>query len=267
MALSPNISVMTKAVREVSRALVRDFAEVEKLQISKKGAAGFVTSADHRTEKKLYEMLSEARKGFGFLMEEQGEVKGSDPNHRWVIDPIDGTSNFIHAIPYFCISIALEKKNAQGHFEALAGVIYDPIHDELFAAEKGKGAVCNGMKLRVSSRDKDLMVSCASPRKDRKHYKETLDVIHRAADHGITVRCTGAAALDLAYVAAGRFDAIWYHSLQPWDLAAGILIVEEAGGKVTSVCGGKDARKECNVFASNGVVHSLIQPLLMPSAA
>lgn len=258
MAQSPHITVMTKAVREVSRALLRDFSEVEKLQISKKGAAGFVTSADQRTEKKLYEMLKEARPGYGFIMEESGEVEGTDPNHRFVIDPIDGTSNFMHAMPYFCISIALEKKNAMGKFEAIAAVIYDPLHDELFAAERGNGATCNGMKMRVSKRDQHMFASCGAPRSERPHYEEVMKGVTKAAENKVTVRFTGAAALDLAYVAAGRLDVCWYHSLKSWDLAAGILLVKEAGGHVTAIDGVSDAREALSVIASNMLVHDKV---------
>lgn len=262
MAHSANITIMTKAVREVSRGLLRDFTEVEKLQISRKGAAGFVTSADQRTEKKLYEMLKEARQGYGFVMEESGVIEGTDPNHRFVIDPIDGTSNFMHAIPYFCISIALEKKNAKGDFEAIAAVIYDPLHDELFAAEKDQGATCNGMKMRVSKREQDLFVACGAPRSERPHYEQVLAGVTKAAESSMTVRFTGAAALDLAYIAAGRFDAMWYHSLKCWDLAAGILLVKESGGSVTAIDGKSDARKELSIIASNGLIHHKVSDML-----
>ena len=267
MAQSAIITVMDKAVRKVSPALLRDFSEVGQLQVSKKGTANFVTNADTRTERMLQEELSHARPKFGFLMEENGEIIGEDPEHRWVIDPIDGTTNFIHALPYFCISIALQKRNAQGAFESIAAMVYDPVHDETFTAEKGMGATLNQMKLRVSARSQDSLISTASPRRWKDNYQQVRAALERVTDAGATIRCTGAAALDMAYVAAGRLDGTWYHQLQPWDMAAGALLVEEAGGKVSSIEGQPLTYERGSVVASNGIIHTELTGLLVPRLA
>lgn len=266
MVQSANITVMSDAARKASRGLLRDFGELDKLQVSKKGVANFVTNADIRTEKILREELEKARKNYGFLMEESGSVE-TESDFRWVIDPLDGTSNFIHAIPYFCISIALEKRNADGAFEPIAAIIYDPIHDELFAAEKDKGATCNGYRLKVSRREQDVLFSTAAPVKWKDNYDEANKMLERVTSNGAQVRCSGAAALDLAYVAAGRYDAIWYHHLQPWDIAAGMLLVREAGGIVTEFSGQTKMTDAGSLIASNGVIHSSLHNWLIPEAA
>jgi len=235
--ISPIITVVTAAVRKAARGVVRDFGEVDKLQVSKKGAANFVTNADLRTEKILVEELQKARPKFSFLTEESGHIKGADANQRFVIDPIDGTTNFIHALPYIAISVGVQKRNAEGQWETTAGVVYDPNHDELFLAEKKGGAFVNNARLRVSTREEDVVVSTSSPRKWREGYAETLAAFARVVDHGATVRCSGSAALDLVYVAAGRLDGMWYQRLNAWDMVAGALIVQEAGGKVTAIDG------------------------------
>lgn len=258
MGVSPNISVMMKAVRDASQKVIRDFSEVDKLQISRKGASSFVTNADIRTEKMLHESLAQARRGFGFVMEESGVIEGEDPNHRFVIDPIDGTNNFMHAIGYFCISVALEKRNLDGVFEPIAAVIYDPLHDELFTAEKDNGAVMNNMKLRVSKRTEDLYCSTGSPKAGRKSFENSLRSLENVGNMGATVRCSGAAALDLAYVAAGRYDAVWYYHLKHWDSAAGRLLVEEAGGTITQPTGEKIMAGDGGVLATNGLVHNVM---------
>lgn len=268
MLNSALINVMTRAVMKASKGLVRDFSEVDKLQISKKGTANFVTSADLRTEKILIEELSHARKYFGFITEESGVIEGSDSDgHVWIIDPIDGTTNFIHAIPYFCVSVAAAKKQADGSLDVIAGVIYDPIHDELFTAEKGLGAELNGHRLRVSPRTEDLLLSTTAPRRSRENYDEVEQTLQRVTASGATVRCSGAAALDLAYVAAGRYDGIWYHTLKQWDIAAGLLMVSEAGGRVTAIDGSNAMLESGSIVASNGKIHSLLQGMLIQKAA
>lgn len=258
MAISPTLHVMIRAVEKAAPGLRRDFGELDKLQISRKGVQNFVTNADIRTEEMLREELQRVRPKFGFLMEEGGEIEGEDKDHRWVIDPLDGTSNFIHAIPYFCISVALEKRQENGEWKAIAAVIYDPLHDDMFTAEEGQGATHNRYKIRVSPREDELFLSTASPRKGKDGYELASARFDKVTDWGAMVRCSGAAALDLAYVACGRYDAIWYEHLQPWDVSAGMLLVQEAGGKVTTIAG--DARKAGagDVVASNGLVHDAL---------
>lgn len=263
MSTSPLITVMTAAIRKAARGVVRDFGEVDKLQISKKGAANFVTNADIRTDKILIEELQHARPKFGFLTEESGIIDGADKKHRFVIDPIDGTTNFIHAIPYISISVAAQQLNAEGQWETIAGVVYDPIHDELFWAEKGQGAFMNNRRLRVSLREEDVLLSTSSPRKWRDGYEATLKAYERVIDHGATVRCSGSAALDLAYVAAGRLDGTWYHRLNIWDMAAGNLLVREANGKCTAVDNTPVVTDGAgSMLATNGLVHSTLLSLL-----
>jgi myo-inositol-1(or 4)-monophosphatase len=261
--ISPIITMVTAAVRKAARGVVRDFGEVDKLQVSKKGAANFVTNADLRTEKILVEELQKARPKFSFLTEESGHIKGPDANQRFVIDPIDGTTNFIHALPYIAISVGVQKRDAKGQWETTAGVVYDPIHDELFWAEKKGGAFVNNARLRVSTREEDVVVSTSSPRKWREGYTETLAAFERVVDHGATVRCTGSAALDLVYVAAGRLDGMWYQRLNAWDMVAGALIVQEAGGKVTAIDGSPvNVEDTGSVLATNPHIYSTMLDLL-----
>ncbi len=263
MVSSPLITVMTAVVRKAARGVSRDFGEIEKLQVSKKGAANFVTNADLRTDKLLIEELSKARPKFAFLTEESGVIGNPNLKHRFVIDPIDGTTNFIHAIPYISISVAAQQRNDKGAWETIAGIVYDPIHDELFTAERDQGALMNGKRMRVSPRKEDLLLSTSSPRKGRENYAATLKAFERVVDTGATVRCSGSAALDLAYVAAGRLDGIWYQRLNIWDFAAGALIVKEAGGMVTAIDGTPLARDDKgSVLATNGAIHKTMHGLV-----
>lgn len=262
MSHSALIHVMTQAVRKASPPLLRDFGEVDRLQVSKKGTANFVTNADLRTERMLIEELSHARKGWGFLTEEGQADAPSDTEFRFVIDPIDGTTNFIHAIPYFCISVAAQQRQSDGSYQSIAGVIYDPIHDELFAAEKGQGAMLGRQKLRVSQRERDWLVCTSAPRLVRGHLRESEAAIDAVARAGATVRCAGAAALDLAYVAAGRYDGVWYHRLKPWDIAAGQLLVEEAGGKTSTLCDAQGQRIDSSLLASGALMHDKLAALV-----
>ncbi len=262
MSYSPLMTVMVAAVRKAARGVVRDFGEVEKLQVSKKGAANFVTNADLRTDKILIEELQKARPRFSFLTEEHGVIEGSDPKHRFVIDPIDGTTNFIHAIPYVAITVAAQAER-EGQWHTTAGIVYDPILDELFWAERGKGAFRENAKLRVSTRREDLLLSTASPRVHRQQFKESLATFGRVAASGATLRCSGSAALDLAYVAAGRIDGTWYQRLNAWDALAGILLVEEAMGMATAVDGSAVMRDgDGSVLATNGLIHKSLVGLL-----
>ena len=253
---SPIINVMAKAADKAARGLKRDFGEVEQLQVSRKGPADFVSTADHKAEKVLREELGRARPGFGFIMEEAGVIEGSDPHHRWIVDPLDGTTNFLHGLPHFAISIGLERDG-----EIIAGVVFDPIKDETFWAEKGAGAYLNHRRLRVSSRRKaeEALVATGMPYRGHGavgHFVAQLDAV---MDQVAGIRRMGAAALDLAYVAAGRYDAFWEEHLSPWDVAAGMLLVREAGGYVSKTDGGDDVLGTGSVLAANDQLH---QPML-----
>ncbi len=247
---SPLMNVMVAAARKAARGLMRDFKEVDHLQVSRKGAANFVTEADLRAEKTLYEELKKARPAFGFLMEEGGEVAGEDVTMRWVIDPLDGTTNFIHAVPYFSITLAAERKTSKG-YEILAGLVYDPVHDEMFMAEKDKGAFLNHRKLRVANqRERDFYFVTGTARMPSPYHGVNQDFTRAASQMECTIRRGGSAALDLAYVAAGRYDACWFAKLYKWDMAAGILLVKEAGGVISSMAKGEDPYENGCVIAA-----------------
>ena len=201
-------------------------------------------------------------------MEEGGEIAGTEDHHRWIIDPLDGTSNFIHNIPYFCISIAAEKIHFNGDREIIAGVIYDPIHNELFTAEKGKGAFVNNRKLYVSKRDnlEDAMLVTGNLRPSQESSREARALHAAASQVNTSLRYLGAAALDLAYLAAGRIDSCWYYSIQPWDIAAGMLMVKEAGGVLSDLAGKSVTPYTGNLLASNGLLHNPLQKLILQAA-
>ena len=254
------ITVMARAADKAARRLRRDFGEVENLQVSKKGPADFVSAADLRAEKILREELSRARPDYGFLMEESGATAASDGcERRWIVDPLDGTSNFLHGLPHFCISIGLEDKG-----ELVAGVIYDPLKDETFAAEKGLGAYLNDRRIRVSSRSRlnEALIGTGTPFKG--HGDTATFLAEANAIMGATagIRRWGAAALDLAYVAAGRLDGYWERDLSPWDTAAGIVIVREAGGFVTQIDGRQIRGHSPDILAANGALHEDLVRLL-----
>ena len=229
MAGSANLNIMIKAARKAGRALAKDFREVENLQVSMKGAGDFVSRADLTAEKILKNELMGARPTYGWLAEEGGEEEGQDPTRRWIVDPLDGTTNFLHGLPHWAVSIALEHKG-----RIVAGVIYDPTKDEMFLAEKGDGAFINEARLRVSGRAKmiESIFATGLPFGGRSDLPETLQDLARLMPTCAGVRRWGSAALDMAYVAAGRYDGFWERSLNPWDMAAGIIIVQEAGGLV-----------------------------------
>jgi myo-inositol-1(or 4)-monophosphatase len=249
---SANITIMIKAARKASGKLKRDYGEIEQLQVSKKGQADFVTVADIRTEEILHDTLSHARPEYGFLMEESGTIVGDDPNRRWIIDPIDGTTNFIHGIPHFAISIALEEKG-----KITAGVIYEPIHDQMFWAEKGNGAWLNDRRMRVSGRTQmeQSIFATGIPFIGRGDHKQFLQQIESVMAASAGIRRFGSAALDLAYVAAGRFDGFWETNLQPWDIAAGIIIVREAGGMISEIDGRDGMLKTGSILAANPTLY------------
>ncbi len=232
MAASPTMTIMIAAVRKAARGVQRDFGELSNLQVSVKGPGDYVTAADKRCEKVLRTELEKARPGYGFLMEEQGTVKDTDPDHRFIIDPIDGTTNFMHSLPLFAISVALERKG-----EIVAAVTYNPITDELFTAEKGAGAFLNNTRLRVANRKEltEALVGCGIPHRGGVGQAENRAEISLIQGKAIGLRRLGSATLELAFVAAGRLDVFWERGLHPWDLAAGILLIREAGG-FTSDC-------------------------------
>ena len=254
------INVMAGAALKAARGLIRDFGEVEQLQVSVKGPGDFVTQADIKAEKVLRQELARARPGYGFLMEESGETPGADGRHRWIVDPLDGTTNFMHGIPQFCISIGLEREG-----ELVAGVIYEPLRDEMFWAEKGAGAYVNDRRLRVSARRQlgEAVIATGIPTirggVDRELYMRTLSAVMAAT---VGVRRAGAAALDLAYVAAGRYDAFWEFGLSSWDMAAGIVLIREAGGYVSDIAGGHDMMTSGNLLAANAHLHLPLAALL-----
>lgn len=260
MALqSALITVMAGAAKKAARSLVRDFGEVEQLQVSKKGPADFVSVADTKAERILVQELSKGRPEYGFLLEEQGEIKGSDPDSRWIIDPLDGTTNFLHGIPHFAISIAAERSG-----EIFAGVIYQPISDELFWAEKGRGAYVNNNRLRVSGRRElaQAVITTGIPHHGRGDPVAFLSEMAAIMPEVAGVRRFGAAALDLAYVAAGRCDGFWEAGLAPWDIAAGIIMVREAGGMVSEFQGRALMMQSGEILATNGAIHGPLTRLL-----
>ncbi len=240
---------MSQAVYKAARGLIRDFGELEHLQITKKSIGDFVSSADKRSEQILIDELRKARPDFGFLCEEAGEIKGKDSRHRWIIDPLDGTTNFLHSNPHFAITVALEFDG-----EIIAGVTYQPILDELFWAEKGKGAFCNQKRLRVSGRRdlESLLVCC-----DYDH-----PVVEEIDSKISGIRYTGAGALDLAYVASGRFDVCFLMGLKPWDMATGALLVREAGGVITNMDGQHMNIYTSSVLCGNELLHKMFLPLV-----
>jgi myo-inositol-1(or 4)-monophosphatase len=256
---SANIHVMIRAAKHAARALVRDFGEVEQLQVSQKGPADFVSIADTKAERTLYEDLSHARPGYGFLMEEGGAKPGTDPSHRWLVDPLDGTANFLHGIPHFCISIGLQRDD-----EIIAGVIYDPIKDETFWAEKGLGAFINDRRLRVAARRRlnEAVIATGIPFLGRDGHRPYLAEMEAVMAEVAGIRRFGAAALDLAYVAAGRFDGFWESGLHPWDIGAGIIVVREAGGFVTDRHGGDSMLTNGTIVAANTDLHKPLLDLL-----
>jgi myo-inositol-1(or 4)-monophosphatase len=256
---SPVINVMASAARKAARGLNRDFGEVEQLQVSVKGPGDFVSTADLRAERTLKTELTRARPDYGLLMEEGGATEGSDPHHRWIVDPLDGTTNFLHGIPHFAISIALERDG-----EIVAGLVYEPTRDEMFWAEKGIGAYLNDRRLRVSARRHlgEALIGTGIPFGGRGDHPTYLATLARVAASTSGVRRLGAAALDLAYVAAGRYDGFWEFGLFPWDIAAGLLLVREAGGFVSDLAGGQTMMTSGNVLAANGHLHLPLAALL-----
>ena len=248
MVGSANLNIMIKAARKAGRSLVKDFREVENLQVSMKGAGDFVSKADIAAEAILKEELLGARPTYGWIAEEGGEIEGQDPTRRWIVDPLDGTTNFLHGLPHWAISIALEHKG-----QIVAGVVFDAAKDEMFFAEKGAGSWMNDTRLRVSGRNKmiESVFATGLPFAGRADLPETLQDLARLLPSCAGVRRWGSAALDMAYVAAGRYDGFWERRLNAWDLAAGVVIVREAGGLVEPLNPGGDILSDGEVICAN----------------
>jgi myo-inositol-1(or 4)-monophosphatase len=261
MLHSALINVMVKAARRAGRSLKRDLGEIENLQVSLKGPANFVSLADKRAEEMLYEDLNKARPGYGFIGEEGGSREGSDKSHTWIVDPLDGTTNFLHGIPQFAISIGLRREDT-----VIAGVIYNPANDELYIAERGKGAFLNDQRLRVAGRRQlgDCVVACGLPHIGRGDHdlsrREMMEIQNKVAG----LRRFGAASLDMAFVAAGRLDGYWERNLSSWDMAAGAIMIREAGGTVSCVDGKSDPLQTGNVICGNEYIHAELVKILRP---
>ena len=235
-SISPSLNIMIKACEKVSKIIIRDFGEIENLQVAKKGPKDFVTKTDKRVEEILIEELSTAKKKYSFITEETGIIKNQDSDNVWIIDPIDGTTNFLHGIPHFAISIALKSRN-----QIISGLIFDPIKNEMFYAEKNNGSYFNNQRIRVSN--KNNLEECL--------FGTNMEGVKFTE---LNVRCSGSAALDLAYVGAGRLDGSFQNNLNIWDIAAGILIVEEAGGKISDIEENKISN--INLKASSSTIYT-----------
>jgi len=257
------LKVMSDAARKAARGLNRDFGELAELVVAKKAPADFVSAADLKAEQVIFEALTKARPGYGFHGEERGLVEGTDKTHTWIVDPLDGTTNFLHAIPHFAINIALERDGA-----VVAAVTYNPITHEMFWAEKGKGCFVNDHRLRVAQRSRldEAVLATGIPFLGHGQHARFLKELHQVSQRVAGVRRFGSAALDLAWVAAGRYDGYWERDLKPWDLAAGLLLVTEAGGKVTTADGGDDVLNAGSVCAGNMDIHPLLLARLKAAA-
>ncbi|MBC8013739.1 MAG: inositol monophosphatase [Methyloceanibacter sp.] len=265
MPASALMNVMLAAARKAGRSLARDFGEAEQLQVSLKGPANFVSAADTRAEEILHAELVRARPGYGLLMEERGEVEGADRTHRWIVDPLDGTTNFLHGIPHFAISIALEREG-----ELVAGLIFNPANQETFTAERGKGAFLNDRRrLRVAARTElsASVIGTGIPHNGRPSHDLFLEELRAVMAASAGVRRMGAASLDLAWTAAGRLDGFWERDLRPWDLAAGIVILREAGGYVSDAEGKDGMLEKGSIVAGNEAIHRGLLKLLKTAGA
>jgi myo-inositol-1(or 4)-monophosphatase len=254
------MNVMVKAARRAGRSLKRDLGEIENLQVSMKGPANFVSLADKRAEEMLYTDLNKARPGYGFIGEEGGNRDGTDKSHTWIVDPLDGTTNFLHGIPQFAVSIGLAREG-----QIIAGLIYNPANDELYMAEKGSGAFLNDTRLRVAGRKQlnECVIACGLPHIGRGDFELSRNEMAALQPKVAGLRRFGAASLDLAFVAAGRLDGYWERNLQPWDIAAGLILIKEAGGTVGDINGG-DVLTTGNVVAGNEFVHGALTKILKP---
>ena len=258
------ITVMQRAARKAAPRLRRDFGEVEQLQVSRKGPADFVSLADKRAEQTIIDELRNARPDWGMLLEEGGEVEGNPDKPRWIVDPLDGTTNFLHGIPHFAISIAVEEKKPGGGGEITQGIVYQPLTDESFWAERGRGAWLNERRLRVSARRDliDTVIGTGIPHCGRGVPESWGKIYSAVAPHVSGIRRFGSAALDLAWVAAGRMDGFWEDDLDIWDTAAGVLLIKEAGGFVTDYRGADRSFERGEYVAASAAVHSKLQKLV-----
>jgi myo-inositol-1(or 4)-monophosphatase len=261
MLHSALMNVMVKAARRAGRSLKRDLGEIENLQVSMKGPANFVTMADRRAEEMLYTDLTKARPGYGFIGEEGGTREGADKSHTWIVDPLDGTTNFLHGIPHFAISIGLQREGVM-----IAGLIHNPANDDLYMAERGKGAFLNDTRLRVANRRQlnECVIACGLPHIGRGDHNLSRLEMTAIQNKVAGLRRFGAASLDMAFVAAGRLDGYWERNLQPWDMAAGQIMIREAGGTVSGMEGGDDPLKTGRVICGNEVVHAELVKILKP---
>ena len=256
---SPQINLIIRACKKASRSLIRDFGEIENLQVSAKGPGDFVSSADKRTEKILIEELQKAHPEFGIITEETGIINKSNTQNRWIIDPIDGTMNFLNGVPQFAISIGYEENN-----EIKCGVIFNPITNEMFAAEKGNGAYLNNSRIRVSNKKnvKDSLLVTGGPKQASKIKEQIFSEYIHLSKNASNIRKFGSAALDMAYVACGRFDGYWQREINYWDIAAGIIIVKEAGGFVEFFEQTTNTHLKMNILASNASIHEELKDLI-----
>jgi myo-inositol-1(or 4)-monophosphatase len=264
VAHSGLITVMTRAARKAAPRLRRDFGEVEQLQVSRKGPADFVSMADKRAEATIVEELRNARPDWGMLLEEGGEIEGNPAKPRWIVDPLDGTTNFLHGVPHFSISIAVEDRKAGGGSEITHGLVYQPLTDDSFWAEKGGGAWLQDARLRVSARRDlaDSLIGTGIPFLGRGDTDQWAKIYSAVGPHVSGIRRFGSAALDLAWVAAGRMDGFWEDGLDIWDTAAGVLLVREAGGFISDYRGGDQMFKRGEYVAANGDIHSKLHKLI-----
>lgn len=259
MARSAIMNVMVQTALKAGRSLLRYYSELQTLQVSLKGPADYVSQADRNVETLIKNELMKARSHYSFLMEESGETQGEDKQHRFIVDPLDGTINFLHAIPFFAVSIALERQG-----QIVAGVVYNPVSDELFTAERGNGAFLNDRRLRVANRRtiEDCVIATGIPHLGCANHGKFLIELRNIMAEVSGIRRTGSAALDLAYVAAGRFDGFFEENLQIWDMAAGILLIKEAGGFVCDKDGGNNIFEKKNIIAGNEIIHNQILQII-----
>jgi myo-inositol-1(or 4)-monophosphatase len=258
---SPQINIITRACDKASRSLIRDFGEIENLQVSAKGPGDFVSSSDKRTEKTIIDELQKAHPDYGIVTEESGTINKSNIKNRWIIDPIDGTMNFLNGIPHFAISIGYEEDN-----EIKCGVIFDPIKNEMFCAEKGNGAYLNNSRIRVSNKKnlKDALLVTGGPKYSSKNKEEIFSQFIKVSKKvHAPIRKFGSAALDIAYVASGRFDGYWQKELNYWDIAAGIIILKEAGGFIDFFDQDNESPLKKNILASNSNIHDEFSDLIL----
>jgi myo-inositol-1(or 4)-monophosphatase len=255
MARSALLNVMVQAALKAGRGLSRDFGEVENLQVSLKGPGNFVSAADRKAEQTIVAELTKARPGYSFLTEETGVIEGTDKTNRWIVDPLDGTTNFLHGIPLFAVSIALEREG-----RLVAGVIYNPILNELYVAERGQSAFLNDRRLRVAARTQlaSAVIATGTPHVGTDGHDDYLAELRTMMAKTAGIRRTGSAALDLAWVASGRLDGFWEHGLSPWDMAAGIVILGEAGGIATGLTGNDDMLQRGSIIAGNETIHGAL---------